>query len=170
MTPVEKVKKIVFERAETESFELLTITDRKKLYEAWTSDPTIGGALRQIMPAARVRVFLKDTIIGEYLRSRKPGVEDVLRAQGVHINSVEETFIKPKALLCNRYELHTVCQASEWKIALINSFQRAAERSRIRSNTLYITNHVKGQFVDAAFRRLVESAGARLGVEVIWVH
>jgi hypothetical protein len=170
MSATDRVKQIVFERAERAGYEMLTISDRRKLYEEWTSDPEIGGALKQVMPASRVRVFLKDTIIGEYLRSRKAGIEDVLRAQGIQPASIDEAFIKPKGWLINGGELHTVCQAAEWKIALLNSFQRAAERPYVRSNTLYITNHVRGQFVDPCFRRIVESAGKRLDVQITWVH
>ena len=54
----------------------ISISDRSKYYEAWAEDPDIGGRLAQVMDPSKIRVYLKDSIIGAYNKSKRGSLED----------------------------------------------------------------------------------------------
>jgi hypothetical protein len=166
----EEVTKRVFQLANSAEWPHLTIEQRAGYYQLWTEDPRIGGQLRKIMGDERVRVYLKDTIIGAYNRSRKPSVEQVLRSLQIRCGVVQKKFVKPDALLCDDRNLYTLSAAKDWKVSLINSFLRAQDYSSIDTNILYLTDHMTANFVDARFRETLEDCGKRLGVDVEWLR
>jgi hypothetical protein len=169
MTNAETIIKAVCQRVYTLADQAdwihLTITQRKNYYEAWTQHPEIGAMLAKTMPAERVRVYLKDTIIGTYCRSKRLGVRNLLRSMSIACDSITQEYIKPEAVLCDKYQLYTITATKDWKISLINNFERAQER-RIKRNLLFITEHTAGRFVDHSYRSMIEDAATRLGVEI----
>lgn len=163
------VKQLVSKKADEEDWLHLTIDQRRKLYEKWTNTPEIGGVLRTVIKPERVRVYLKDTIIGEYCRNSRTNIRDLVRAMQIPCEEVVEKFIKPQALLCDSGYLYTISEAKDWKISLINSYERARERPSIIINKLFLVNHATGKFVSRQYRSFIDDAGKRLGVQVIWV-
>lgn len=163
------VKQLVFKKADEVDWLHLTIDQRRKLYEKWTNAPEIGGVLNTVIRPERVRVYLKDTIIGEYCRYSRTKIRDLVRAIKVPCEEVVEEFIKPQAVLCDSHYLYTISEAKDWKISLLNSYERASERPSINTNKLYLVNHATGKFISRQYRALIEDAGKRLNVEVIWV-
>jgi hypothetical protein len=165
---LELVRDRVYQKANQADWLHLTIPEKKELYEKWTEDPEIGGLLRTIMPVRNIRVYLKDTYMGEYSRSKKIHIRELLKSMGVTCSSIDQEFIKPEAILCDQSKLYTVSRAKDWKIALINSFERAKQNSSISKNIMYLTEHTNGMYSDVKYRELIEDAGNRLGVTVIW--
>jgi len=147
----------------------LNITERKRLYEKWTDDPNIGGLLRQIMEPNRVRVYIKDSIMGPYSRGRRLNIHSLLNSMSISCENVTKKFIKPQALLCNSSDLYTLSVAKEWKIAIMSAFERGVEIGELNNNRVFFIEHVTKRFVDPSYRNLVEAAGKRLDVEVQWV-
>lgn len=147
----------------------LNISERKAFYEQWTEDPEIGGALRKVMEPHRVRVYIKDSIMGTYTRSRRPSITKLLSSMSIECLDITREYIKPQAVLCNKKYLYTLAVAKDWKIALMSAFERAAEISHIDTNKVFFIEHTSRRFVDRSYRGLIESAGKRLGVEIQWI-
>lgn len=153
----------------------LTIEERRKHYEAWTNDENIGGLLGQVIDPNRVRVWLKDTVIKNYMKGKRPGVPTFLSRTGVPCGSILRTYIKPDAVLCEhadlfvRGNLFTLSVAKEWRVALMSAYERAVEITRIDRNIVFVIEHTSGRYTDQSYRDMISGAGAKLGVEVIWV-
>ncbi len=61
-----KVK--LFGYADTLGWLHLSTAEKKKHYEAWTRDTTIGGVLGRFVEQGKVRVYIKDTLLKDYAR------------------------------------------------------------------------------------------------------
>ena len=68
--------------AAADSLRWSTLPDavRAKHYEFWTRDPAIGGRLGHFMDPRKVRVYIKDSLIKPYERSRLSRHPDLLSA------------------------------------------------------------------------------------------
>jgi len=166
---LKQVEKRVFHLADKADWQHLTIDQRRLLYEEWTKDPKIGGLLKKMIEPERVRVYLKDTIMGNYSRSKRINIRDLLRSMSIPCRSITKEFVKPQAVICDEVHLFTISDAKDWKVSLLNSFERARERPRTKTNKLFLVNHTSSKFVDIEYRRLIEEAGIRLIVEIVWV-
>lgn len=147
----------------------LSIPERQKYYEEWTDDPNIGGVLSQIMEPRRIRVYLKDTIMKDYAKSKRPELRKLLGSLSYSCNVAIKEYIKPVGLLCDKNKLYTIAVAKEWKIALLSAFERGYEAKNVKENILFIIDHTSGRFVDISYRKLIEDSSAKLGVKIIWV-
>lgn len=164
-TVIERVHKI----ADEVDWLHLTIPQRKQLYESWTSDPEIGGLLEQVMDANRVRVYLKDTVMKTYSRSQRLEILTLLDRIGVTFGSVTREFIKPQAVLCDRCDLYTISVAKEWKNSVMSAYERGYEVGTLKTNSVYLTEHTSGRYVDRSYRKMIGTAATRLDVKVHWV-
>ena len=147
----------------------LTIPERSKLYEFWTADPQVGGLLNEVMDPERVRVYLKDTIMKNYARSRRPEILPLLRSMSMPCDPVLQEYIKPVAVLCDHRYLYTLTVAKEWKISIMSAYERGLDVGNLDRNIVFITEHTTGRFVDRSYRNMIESAAERLEVDVRWV-
>lgn len=159
----------VHAQADRHGWTHLSIDERRKLYEEWTNDPRIGGALSQVMDANRVRVYLKDTVMKSYARAQRPELLDLLQALSISSENVSKQYSKPDAILCQGASLYTLTVAKEWKTALMSAFERAHDETGVKRNTIFIREHTTGRFVDASYRALIEAAARRLGIEIVWL-
>lgn len=164
-TITNKVRKL----ADQHDWSHLSIDARTKLYEQWTNDPEIGGALAQVIDANRVRVYLKDTIIRNYARSQRPELVKLLHALSIPCGDINKKYSRPTGVLCEGSSLYTLTVAKEWKNALMSAFERANEEGGVRQNKLFIREHNAGRFVDASYRALIEGAARRLDINVVWL-
>ena len=164
-TVTRKVRKL----ADKNDWSRLSIHARTKLYEEWTNDPEIGGALTRVMDANQVRVYLKDTVIRNYARSKRPELLKLLNAMSIPCQDVSKRYSRPTGVLCDNSSLYTLTVAKEWKNALMSAFERANEEGGITQNKLFIREHNAGRFVDASHRALIEAAAKRLDINVVWL-
>lgn len=168
------VKEVITQRVRQIADDLdwmhLTIAQRTRHYKEWTEDPEIGGLLSQIMDPSKVRVFLKDTVMGrQYTQPRRPQLEQLLSTMGVSCQQITREFIKPQALLCGGRRLYTITVAKEWEHAILSAFERGCEVRQLISSVVFVTEHTTGRFVDKAYRDLIDEAARRLGVKVEWI-
>jgi len=165
----EEVKKRVYALADEVDWMHLNIDQRRRYYEEWTESPDIGGLLREIMSDGRIRVYIKDSIIGSYCRSKRLGIRDLLISTSIGCGVITKEYVKPQAILCDGKFLYTLINAKDWKVSLINSFERGQEVRGIKRNLMFITEHTSGRFVDYSYRSIIGTAAKRLGVEIEWV-
>jgi len=57
--------------ADTLDWAKLDWYEKSSQYETWTRDPQVGGLLSNYMDQRRIRVYIKDTIMKGYVRSRQ---------------------------------------------------------------------------------------------------
>ncbi len=163
------VAKKIHSIADKADWSHLSIPERQKYYEEWTDDPEIGGTLAQIMEPRRIRVYLKDTIMKDYAKSKRPELKKLLGSLSYSYIIASKNYIKPVGLLCDGNKLYTISVAKEWKISLLSAFERGYEVKNIKENVLFIIDHTSGRFVDNSYRKLIEDSSSRLGVKIIWV-
>jgi len=164
-----EVERHVHQVADELDWPHLNIEQKKIHYEAWTNDEDIGGRLRQVIDPGKVRVYLKDTIMKRYFRNQRPCLPDFLRSLSVAYGSITQTFIKPEALLSSSHDLFTLTVAKEWKVAVMSAYERGFEVKHLRRNVVFVLEHTSGRFVDQSYKDLINTAGAKLGVEIRWV-
>ncbi len=164
-----KITKQVHKMADEADWLHLNIPERQRHYEAWTADPQIGGQLSQVMPANRVRVYLKDTVLKQYSKTRRTPIIQLLNTMGTECQRVTHKFQKPEAILCDGSRLFTLAAAKDWRNALTSAFERAYELDSKQENVLILTDHTAGRFVDLSYRKVIEDAATRLEVSVIWL-
>jgi hypothetical protein len=61
----------VYRRADEVGWDRLGSRARTKLLVAWADDPAVGGVLAPYFPDYGVRVWLKDSVLGEYRRAKE---------------------------------------------------------------------------------------------------
>jgi len=163
------IAKIIHSIADKADWSHLTIPERQRYYEGWTNDPEIGGALAQIMEPSRIRVYLKDTIMKDYAKSKRPELKKLLKSLSYSYNVTSKEYTKPVGLLCDQNKLYTLSVAKEWKIALLSAFERGYDVKNIKENVLFIIDHTSGRFVDKSYRKLIDDSSSRLAVKIVWV-
>ncbi|MGX9688519.1 hypothetical protein ACTQ9L_15415 [Deinococcus wulumuqiensis] len=148
----------------------LNIPQKTKHYEEWAVDPELGGKIAAIMGQEKVHMFIKDTVMRAYRRSKRLPLEQLLKNMGIQHGSLIRSYEKPHALLYDHSHLYTLTVAKEWRMAMLSAYERAAQASeKVEQNRLFITDHRVDRFVDQSYRNLIEAAGKRLDVEVYWV-
>jgi hypothetical protein len=160
----------LYELADKAGWKHLTNPERAKFYERWTHEQSIGGVLTKVMPQARVRVFLKDTVMREYIRNRNQSLRVLLGTMSVNVGHEAKEFKNPQAILATDGHLYTLAAARDWKMALMTSYERSAELKEVRARTVFFTDHTSKRFTDASYRALIDGCGRRLGIEVHWLY
>ena len=62
----DRLRNIVWSRADELGWSSLTDGDRASHYERWTRDKEIGGILAHYMDPRKVRVYIKDSLLKPY--------------------------------------------------------------------------------------------------------
>ena len=163
------IRRRVHQLADAADWMHLTVEQRRALYEKWSADPGVGGALGQVMQPTQVRVYLKDTLMKSYFRAKRTRLPELLSAMSLPLDGVTRRFTAPTAILTEGPRLYTLTPAIHWKIALMNTFERASSVAGLKRNLLLIERHTTGKFVDSAYRRMIEGVAQRLEIDIHWV-
>ena len=146
-------------------------TERARRYEIWTRDPAIGGRLGHYMDPRRVRVYIKDSLIKPYERSRLLLLEsDVWRLLSFpDPGTPAERYIKPHGRRLPDGKVVCWGNSRDWKLILMAVFERSqARRSSEPFGAVLLES---GRTADDQRRRLVREAAARLGIQkVSWLE
>ena len=159
----------IYDLADAADWMHLNIEQRKQYYEIWTTDPQIGGILSQVIEPRRIRVYLKDTIMKTYARSRRPTLKSLLISMSISYKRITKEFEKPQALLCDGTQMYTLAPAKEWKIAIMSAFERSCEVRKLEKNIVFITEYTTRRFVDKEYRDMIDAAAQRLDIVVHWL-
>lgn len=148
----------------------LTWVEKSPWYETWTKDPTIGGVLTHYMDRGQVRVYIKDTIMKGYVRSRQADPALPLRSLGVDANTpIAESFERPHGRRLADGRLIIWGPAEEWKLVVTALHERSFRASGTRPYAALLLAAV-GRFHERPRREMVEDAATKLGIErVVWL-
>jgi hypothetical protein len=151
-------------KAEDLGWSSLSDGERARYYELWTNDPAIGGQLAHFMDARRVRVYIKDSLIKPYERTRLSQSEaEMWRLVGLTPpQRVSETFIKPHGRRLVDGKIVCWGKSRDWKLVLMAAFERAQASSEYDSYGVVLIE--TGKTGRDAQRRVVREAARRLGI------
>jgi hypothetical protein len=165
------LKRRMWEIADRIGWMNLSTSAKASYYENWTNDPKIGGLLARYISKGQVRVYLKDTILKDYPRTR---MSDAKRPLGV-LNipwtiGIAETYIKPhgRRLIDGR----VICwgRADDWKTILTALHERAYSQDMWWPFAAIFTQAV-GRYHDTHVRTMINDAATKLGIKkVIWLE
>lgn len=148
----------------------LSTATKAKQYEHWTNDVNIGGVLTRYLDKGQVRVYLKDTLLKGYARSKM--ADECLPLRVLRLPAgIEtlETYVKPHGRRLR--DGRTICwgRAKDWKSVLMALHERAYVAKGARPFAAILT-YALGRFGEDATRALVADAAKRLGIEqLIWL-
>lgn len=166
----ETLKQKLWSLADSIGWMNISTPHKAKHYEEWTRDTTIGGILGRYLDGTKVRVYIKDTLLKEYARSRLADPRKVFRILGVTEDSVEMTFIKPHGRILKDGRVICWGRADDWKGVLLAVHERTSLRKSAQPHAAVLLQ-ATGRFHEVAQRAMVQSASNKLGIEkLIWVE
>jgi len=148
----------------------LSWVEKSPQYEAWTKDPNIGGRLSRYMDQRRVRVYIKDTIMKGYVRSRQANIVRPFRALGISPDTVaEEEQERPHGRRLADGRVVAWGNADDWKLVLTAVHERSYGVTEARPFGAVLMSSV-GKYDQLHVREMVEDAAEKLGIErLIWL-
>ncbi len=165
------IQQKIWAKADELSWMRISDLERATWYEHWSKEKEVGGVLSHFMDARKVRVYIKDSLLKPYLRSRmQDGWEKAVLALGMSTEKVaiKKTYSQPhgRQLLDGRI----VCWGSsrDWKLVLISVFERAY---RLDSAVPYGAVLVEsGKTTNEGLREMISEVGRKLGLsKVAWI-
>lgn len=152
----------------------LSFADKAAHYEAWTRDPEVGGKLVHFMDQRQVRVYVKDTIMKGYRRSRLSVPDMALRDLGIGASpgsvapEIVQEYERPHGRRMRDGRLIAWGEAKDWKAILMSLHERAFEAGNARPFGAVLYASV-GKWGEDDVRELVRDAATKLGVEkLVW--
>jgi hypothetical protein len=156
--------------AESIDWETLGQKDKARHYELWTRDPQIGGILDRYMDRGQIRVYIKDSLLKDFSRTRQANPTLPLRAAGIDTNErFDCKYIKPHGRRTSDGRVICWGRADDWKVILMAAYERAYV-TRGSPEAVILTGAV-GRFMDQQVRQLIEEAAKKLGVgKIAWLN
>ena len=149
---------------------MLSPADKSRYYEAWTKNLDIGGQLSRYIDQGQVRVYIKDTLLKDYMRSRLAASELPFRVLGIPGPvSITETYTKPHGRQLDDGRVICWGRAEDWKTILMAMHERAFSNSVTRPYAAVFLFSSR-RFHEDHTRVPVADAAEKLGVEyVVWL-
>ena len=160
----------LWQRADNLGWATLSATDKSHHYKAWTKEPEIGGRLGRYIGQGQVRVYIKDTLLKDYTRSRLAGHERPFRVLRIpEAAPVVETYTKPHGRRLEDGRVICWGRAEDWKTILMALHERTSGNSHICPYAA-VFFYCLGRYHEIHARTLVEDAATKLGIgKVIWL-
>ncbi len=163
----EEIKARVWSTADSLGWATLNDVERANFYELWTRDSTIGGQLSHYMDPRRVRVYIKDSLIKPYERSRLSHHEnDIWRLLSLpNPGPPSKRYIKPHGRRLSDGRVVCWGKTRDWKFVLMAVFERA--HTEPGSSPYGAVLLESGKPTDDRKRQLIVEAARRLGIQAL---
>ena len=165
------IKARIWTAADSLRWSTLPDAERAKHYELWTRDPAIGGRLSHFMDPRKVRVYIKDSLVKPYERSRL----SLLESDVWHLLSFPEPgppverYIKPHGRLLPDGKVVCWGNSRDWKLILMAVFERSYARPGSEAFGAVLLE--SGKTTEEHQRRLVREAALRLRIQKLaWLE
>jgi len=167
----DRVKQKIWTKADELNWPRISDAERTAWYENWTKDKDVGGVLSHFMDARKVRVYIKDSLLKPYLRSRlQDDWSRVLLAINMKTNNivVKKAYDKPhgRQLLDGR----VICwgNSRDWKTILISVFERAYQLEGGCPHAAVLLE--TGKTTNVGTREMILNASQKLGLShLVWI-
>jgi hypothetical protein len=150
-------------------WQYLTWVEKSPQYDAWTKDPEVGGLLARHMDQRQIRVYIKDTIMKGYVRSRQSDPRRPFKLLGLDGQQAVEDYERPHGRRLDDGRVVAWGNADDWKLVLMAVHERAY---LVDDAIPYaaVLMHAVGRYQDDSARRLVQDAADKLLIRrVIWL-
>ena len=163
-----RLQEALWKEADKLEWEALGSAEKARQYTIWTDSSSIGGALSTYMDPRAVRVYIKDTLLKAYSRSKLSANEAlVLRICEKNSDDIAQHYIKPHGIMFNDRSFVAWGWADDWKSILGTLFERAYSNKGDPSIALLF--RAVPRFTSDTSRAPVQAAAGRLGVRrCVW--
>ena len=160
----ESLKQQLWDAADQLEWDKLTNADKARFYDIWTKDDGIGGVISRYIDGSKVRVYIKDTLLKEYGKSRISDPDRPFRSVGLTKDViVAEKFIKPHGVRLVDGRVLCWGRADDWKTVLLAVHERSfVNNSKPFAAALFSLN---GRYHDIHTREVVVDAALKLRIE-----
>ena len=142
----------------------LSTTDKSKQYESWVRDPEAGGVLSGYINLSDVRVYIKDTLMKDYVKERLKDPSMPCRVLGIKSEDIVKVFIKPHGRMLTGGRIIVWGQANAWKTVLMAAYERTYSRKNLSTHAVILT-HAVDRYKQEHFRKMVSDAAKSLGAK-----
>jgi hypothetical protein len=166
----DRLRQLLWSRADDLGWSALTDGDRAGHYERWTRDAEIGGVLGHYMDPRKVRVYIKDSLLKPYERARLSGTEQqILNSLAVPPDTeVAERYIKPHGIRFSDGRIVSWGKSRDWKLVVMAMYEREALSPGSSPYGMVLIE--TGKTGDAATRAIVREAANRLRIQRLeWI-
>jgi len=150
----------------------LSSIEKSAYYESWTRDPEVGGTLSHYMDQRQVRVYIKDTVMKGFGRSRLADANKPMRLLGLPVDgsaAVTKDYERPHGRLLSDGRVIAWGTAKDWKAVLMSIHERAFEADGGRAYGAVLSS-AAGKFAEDSTREVVADAAKKLGIEkLVWL-
>lgn len=157
-------------RADELDWHRLNWFEKSAHYTAWTGSADVGGLLANYMDTRQVRVYIKDTVMKGYVRSRQAGAAAPLRALGLRPDAaVVESWERPHGRLLADGKVIAWGNAEDWKLVVTAIHERAwgSAGSHPFGAVLLAAS---GRYAEPSVREMVQDAASRLRIQQLaWI-
>lgn len=164
------LKQMLWKQADALGWIMLSPSDKSRQYEVWTRDLSIGGRLGRYMDQGKIRVYIKDSLLKDYTRSRLAESERPYRVLSIQ-NSlrVEKTYTKPHGRLFADGRVICWGQADDWKTILMALHERTfGQIGACPYAAVFLFS--TGRYHEISAREVVQDAADKLYIQkVIWL-
>ena len=167
----DEIRDRLWATADTLGWSRLSDAERANFYELWTRDSTIGGQLGHFMDPRKVRVYIKDSLIKPYERSRISLHEnDVWRLLSLPKPAPPyKRYIKPHGRRLSDGKVVCWGKSRDWKLILMAVFERAHANSGSQAFGAVLLE--SGRTSEEHQRQLVGEAAKHLGIRTLaWLE
>lgn len=163
------IKNQLWAIAEEISWESLPTGQKTLYYEDWAKNPNIGGVLGRYMDLRRVHVYLKDTVMKEYGRSRLADPSTAFRVLGIPDDvSVLKIWQKPHGRVLADSRVLCWGRAEDWKTILMAVHERSFQDDRKPYAAVLMSSI--GKFYNEQDKAVVVSAANKLDIaKLVWL-
>jgi len=144
--------------------------DKASWYANWSKDKDVGGVLAHFMDPRKVRVYIKDSLLKPYHRSRlQDSLGIVLSSLGLTDNvSFRRNYLKPHGRMTLDGRVLCWGNSRDWKNIILAAYERAYQHAD--SIPLAAVMIDTGNLTEVGTREMAATIGARLGLKhVLWV-
>lgn len=167
----ERIRQKIWAQANELDWPRISDFERTVWYENWTKDKDVGGVLSHFMDARKVRVYIKDSLLKPYLRSRlQNGWESVLLAINLDASEaiIEKSYDKPHGRQLTDGKVICWGNSREWKSVLFSVFERAYKLDSGQPHAAVLVE--TGRTTSAGIREMVLDASNKLGLShLAWI-
>jgi hypothetical protein len=146
----------------------LRLPDKTRQYQAWARDPQVGGVLERYLDRRRVRLYLKDTVMKGYSRSRLADETRPLRVMDVDGQQIVHRLQRPHGCVLEDGRVISWGRAPAWKLILMSVHERAYGDGRTPFGAVLIA--AGGKYAEEHTRGMISAAAEALGIEkLVWL-
>jgi hypothetical protein len=144
--------------------------EKSARYEAWTQHPEVGGLLANYMDQRQIRVYIKDTIMKGYVRSRRASTTPPFSALGIDGKvEIVETRERPHGRRLKDGRVVVWGSADDWKLILTAVHERSWGIVGARPFAAVLMSSV-GKYAEPSVRAMVQDAASKLKIEhLVWL-